>query len=98
MKQLAVVLTLGLLLTIGVTSISAQTGGGYDLTWSTIDGGGGNATGGNYTLDGTIGQADAGGLSGGRYTLNGGFWIASANGPMNRFVYLPLVLKGQAGY
>jgi hypothetical protein len=52
----------------------AQIGGGYDLSWNTIDGGGGTATGGSYMLDGAIGQPDAGALSGGAYTLNGGFW------------------------
>ena len=33
----------------------AQTGGGYDLTWSTLDGGGGTSTGGGYKVSGTIG-------------------------------------------
>ncbi|MBI5568166.1 MAG: hypothetical protein HY870_24945 [Chloroflexi bacterium] len=71
----------------------AQTGGGYDLTWSTIDGGGGNATGGAYKLDGTIGQTDAGSLSGGGYTLSGGFWVGAAAATLDYRVYLPLVLR-----
>ena len=58
----------------GVFTALAQSGGGYDLTWNTIDGGGGTSTGGAYTLNGTIGQPDAGTLSGGAFTLNGGFW------------------------
>ena len=33
-------------------AVSAQSGGGYDLTWNTIDGGGGTSTGGAYTLNG----------------------------------------------
>jgi len=52
----------------------AQSGGNYDLTWSTIDGGGGTGTGGNYSLSGTIGQTDAGTMAGGDYRLEGGFW------------------------
>ena len=41
--------------------VLAQTGGPYDLTWSTADGGGYTfSSGGNYTLGGTIGQPDAG--------------------------------------
>lgn len=52
----------------------AQTGGGFDLTWSTIDGGGGSSSGGSFVLNGTVGQPDAGELSGGDYALNGGFW------------------------
>jgi hypothetical protein len=52
-----------------------------DLTWNTIDCGGGTsatglAIGGNdmFELNGTIAQPDAGVLSGGPYTLSGGFW------------------------
>lgn len=48
--------------------------GGYDLSWWTVDGGGGESTGGSYTLGGIIGQPDAGALSGGDYTLSGGLW------------------------
>ncbi|GAG03247.1 unnamed protein product, partial [marine sediment metagenome] len=51
-----------------------QTGGDYILTWSTIDGGGGQSSGGPYTLTGTIGQPDADWSSGGSYELLGGFW------------------------
>ena len=52
----------------------AQTGGGYDLTWSMICGGGGTSTGGLYMLTGTIGQPNVGSASGGIYELLGGFW------------------------
>jgi hypothetical protein len=57
-----------------------QSGGAYDLTWHTNDGGGTtSATGGAYSLGGTIGQPDAGSSSGGAYALIGGFWsIANA--------------------
>jgi hypothetical protein len=50
-----------------------QTGGDFDLTWSTIDGGGGTSSGGDFTLRGTIGQLDAGVMTGGDYELLGGF-------------------------
>ncbi len=52
----------------------AQSGGDYTLTWSTIDGGGGQSSGGTYTLTGTIGQPDAAWSSSGNYELLGGFW------------------------
>jgi hypothetical protein len=54
----------------------AQSGGPYEITSWTIDGGGiSNASGGPYTLSGTIGQTDAGPtLSAGSYDLSGGFW------------------------
>ncbi len=46
----------------------------YELSWSTIDGGGGVSSGGQYVLTGTIGQPDAAWSSGGQYELLGGFW------------------------
>ncbi len=73
------------------TSVRAQSGGSYDLTWSTIDCGGYTfSTGGSYLLGGTAGQQDAGVLSGGTYILASGFWIGGAE---QRRVYLPLVLR-----
>ena len=48
--------------------------GDYEISWSTIDGGGGRSSGGPYTLVGTIGQPDAAWSSGGDYELLGGFW------------------------
>jgi hypothetical protein len=73
----------------------AQTGGEYDLTWWTVDGGGGAASGGSYALVGTAGQLDAGpALSGGGYTLVGGFWPAAGSAVAGSGkVYLPLVVK-----
>ena len=92
-KRLLVILILLLALgmTIGGVAL-AQTGGLYDLSWHTIDGGGGTSTGSNYTVSGTIGQFDAGTttLSGGNFTVSGGFWSANTQYK----IYLPLVLKG----
>ena len=80
-----------LLLLAGGAAVHAQTGGGYDLSWNTVDGGGAMfSTGGSYSLGGAIGQPDAGTLSGGGYTLAGGFW----GGALVEYkVFLPLVLK-----
>ncbi len=73
-----------------VSIVAAQSGGGYDLAWNTIDGGGGTSSGGGYSLADTIGQTDAGTLIGGGYTLNGGFW----SGAVSQYkVFLPLTLK-----
>jgi len=70
----------------------AQSGGGYDLAWSTISSGGGTISGGAYALDGSIGQPAAGSLSGGSYTLDGGFWYGlSATAHFE--IYLPMVLR-----
>ena len=69
----------------------AQSGGDLDLSWSTVDGGGGTfSTGGGYSLGSTAGQPDAGLLSGGVYSLAGGFWPGGAAGYR---IYLPLVLR-----
>jgi hypothetical protein len=57
-----------------VFSISVS-GGQYNLSWHTIDGGGGTSRGGQYTLIGTIGQPDAGTMDGDNYVLNGGFLV-----------------------
>jgi hypothetical protein len=71
-------------------TIQAQTGGRYDLTWNTVDGGSiSSATGGGYSLGGTIGQPEAGAAVGGGYSLTGGFWY---DGAYRAFV--PVVLRG----
>lgn len=67
----------GLGLLAGHQAAMAQTGGGYDLTWNTADGGGATFATGGYSLGATIGQADAGTSAGGAYALSGGFWYDS---------------------
>lgn len=90
---LILVLALALALTLA-GGVWAQTGKGYDLTWWTVDGGGGALSGGGYDLAGTIGQADAGpALSSGSYALSGGFWMGDAPAPAFR-TYLPGVRRG----
>ena len=59
-------------LILGVATVAfAQT---YDLSWHTIDGGGGFSAGGTFELEGGIGQHDAGIMTGGDFELAGGFW------------------------
>ncbi|MCI0399326.1 MAG: hypothetical protein L0332_09460 [Chloroflexi bacterium] len=77
--------------------ILAQSGGGFDLSWNSLDGGGATfSSGGGYSLGGTIGQADAGPAGGGAYTLEGGFWggaePAAPPTPDNT-LYLPLIRR-----
>ncbi len=72
-----------------VSMVAAQSGGGYNLSWNTIAGGG-TSHGGGYALGGAIGQADTGTLIGGGYTLAGGYWP----GARTQFaVFLPLILR-----
>ena len=54
--------------------IAFPASGDYNLSWSTIDGGGGTSTGGQYLVRGTIGQHDAAYSQGQQYELLGGFW------------------------
>ncbi len=92
MKRATILLAAAALLLLASVAL-AQSGGGYDLTWNTVDGGGHTfSTGGGYTLGGTAGQPDAGTLSGGSYTLGGGFWGGGAV-VVEYKVYLPLVLR-----
>lgn len=83
-------LTLLWLLSVALSGY-AQSGGGFELIWSTVDGGGVTfSAGGGYTLGGTIGQGDAGALQGGNYRLAGGFW---GSWMTNSAIYLPLTLR-----
>jgi hypothetical protein len=80
------------LLCLTVAVAQAQSGAGYDLSWWSVDGGGGSAIhAGAYTWGGTAGQPDAGALTGGAYTLQGGFWGGGLS-PGER-VFLPFITK-----
>ena len=72
---------------------TGELGTDYDLSWFTVDGGGGTVRGGGYALAGTAGQPEPGtALRGGGYTLIGGFWEGTAT--ENR-IYLPLVMRNR---
>lgn len=51
----------------------ASSGGAYDLTRHSIDGGTGDLSSGAYTLLGIAGQPEASSLSGGAFAMRGGF-------------------------
>ena len=65
---------LSLFVPVMISSAYSQTGGSYDLSWNTIDGGGGVSRGGQYIIVGTFGQPDAAFSKGGGYEVLGGFW------------------------
>jgi len=79
MKQIITILVAFLLL----FGVSAQAD--YDISWYTIDGGGGTSGNGDFVLNATIGQPDAGTMTGGDFILVGGFW----SGQEHCFVNLP---------
>jgi hypothetical protein len=88
---LAVLLLLGAVALGAVAPALVQSGGGYDLSWWTADGGGQTfSTGGGYSLGGTIGQPDAGLLAGTGYQLDSGFWSGA---PALYSVYLPIIVR-----
>jgi len=73
MKTVKMMLAIFAICVLGSVAV-AGSGGPYELSWSTIDGGGGTSSGGAYTLTGTIGQHDAAYSEGEGYELLGGFW------------------------
>ncbi len=70
-------------LAAGAAALAPVGGGDFDLTWHTIDGGGGgSSTGGGFELAGTVGQHDAGpAMTGGTFSLLGGFWPGAGSAP-----------------
>ena len=91
--RMTLILALAVLVALVVqaqTNAAAPLLNGYELPWSTADGGGAMfSAGGDYSLGGTIGQPDAGAMSASGYTLLGGFWSEAASYK----VYLPIVLR-----
>jgi len=82
------------LLLLAAVPVLAQSGAGYDLSWNTVNGGGGTfSTGEGFSLGGTAGQPDAGLVTGGAYTLAGGFWPGGAVAVPEYHIYLPLVAR-----
>lgn len=68
------VLTLGLFGRISAEPV--EQGGAFEITRSTIDGGGVmRSTGDDFELSGSIGQPDAGVMTGGDFELMGGSWF-----------------------
>lgn len=76
MKSLILISLALLAALLTIPTLRAQSGGSYELSWSTFAGSGGLSSGGAYAISGTIGQPDAGTMSGGNYSLAGGFWGA----------------------
>ena len=61
------------LIAVAGTGVWAQSLGSFDLSWHTINNGGGHASSASYRLDGVLGQADSGSLTSASYQLAGGF-------------------------
>jgi len=75
MKHYISPLVMIIALVTGSPRSHAQSGGAFDLCWSTVDGGGAMfSTGGAFEIGGSVGQCDSGILAGGGYEIIGGFW------------------------
>ena len=87
-------LILALLVIGGGSSARAQTGAGFDLSWSSIDGGSVvHSRGGAFQVSASLGQPDAGqAMQVGAYTLTGGFW-AGVPAESEYRIYLPFTVK-----
>ena len=81
MNRRLLFITAGGLLAVVLLAPLALAATGFDLSWCSVDGGGGMSAGGNYALQGAIGQPDAGTLAGGGYALAGGFWSGAVAAP-----------------
>ena len=73
-NKLSVKVEINILVIMCILLFSLPVFGDYEMSWYTIDGGGGRSIGGPYVLTGTIGQPDAAYSAGGGYELLGGFW------------------------
>ncbi len=74
--------SLAIVVCAGAAALAPVGGGDFDLSWHTIDGGGGTSTGGGFELAGTFGQHDAGpAMTGGTFALLGGFWSGVGSAP-----------------
>ena len=81
-KKLLTISVVSLWLSVSIGILSAQTGGGYDLSHTVIASGGSNSTGGSFTFEGPAGQAIAGVQStGAPFSLRGGFWTPQSFAP-----------------
>ena len=100
MKRSSILLTLVILLPLATAQAGvgnsplASPSADYEISWWTVDGGGGAfSTGGDYELSGTVGQPDVGpALGSGQYRLVGGYWYG-VGAEQEYALYLPSVLR-----
>ncbi len=93
MRQRAFVLVV-VILSLAILTTAALAADGFDLSWWTVDSGGGRLSTASYQLDGTVGQHDSNAtLSAGGYRLSGGYWAGTAGQITGSSIYMPLVIR-----
>ena len=91
-KRIGLLLLMILLFVVAGAALAASTD--LDISWWTVDGGGGTSQGGDFALSGTIGQPDASEvMTGGDFALVGGYWAGVQSSPYMHWIYLPLVMR-----
>jgi len=73
-KRINITVMLKTFVAVFIVAVSLPALADYELSWYTIDGGGGKSSAGQYTVMGTIAQHDVAYSAGGDYELLGGFW------------------------
>ena len=92
-KRLAFSCFCMLLVALALMSLSSAAPELFELSWWSVDSGGGVSQGGDYALSYTIGQPEAGTLSGGIYTLEGGFGTGGTPDLLSERIFLPLIVS-----
>ncbi len=102
-KQITITSLLVIILLLPLSTTMAQTGGDFDLSWSTTENGGVSVSSidigsgreePRFILTGVVGQADAGLSTGGSFSLSGGFLANDARNDNNiAYLYLPIIMK-----
>ena len=89
-------LALALIAVLAAVGILNAAPTALDISWWTVDGGGGALSDGTYSLSGTAGQPDAGAaLEKGGYSLVGGYWYGAGQEEQWYMLFLPAVIRNQ---
>jgi hypothetical protein len=92
-KRLTLILLIAFLLVLPLKAVLADNETVYDLSWWSVDNGGGCSSDAQYTLHSVIGQADTSQSFNSQYTLTGGFLSFGAQARQFLQIILPFIFK-----
>jgi len=92
-KLFTLTLLSAFLLILPLKAVLADNETVYDLSWWSVDNGGGLSSDGQYTLHSVIGQPDASQSFNGQYTVSGGFLSIGAQARQYMQIILPFIFK-----
>lgn len=95
LRQAIILLLIGSIILLGISSFVFAETPDYSITWRTIDNGGGISSGGVYSIAGTIGQPDtAEPAASTHYSVQGGFWPGIDDFKIPTIdIYLPALMR-----